>query len=140
MYLTYAAPFAFGEYRLKFFAPSSFPFPPVHAAAAASNFQTDRYPCLFWPNGSPNKNPYTYVWFLGVLIAAYVIYFVAALAKKVYRDKTVLDQLRYRAPLFSALFLLLAGYDYLTLSSRRIKKVLVHIGDTCHRCNRDCKP
>ncbi len=73
----------------------------------------------YWmiPNGSPNKNPYTYVWFLGVLIAAYVIYFIAALAKKAYRDKTVLDQLRYRAPLFSALFLLLAGYDYLTLKT-----------------------
>ncbi len=73
----------------------------------------------YWmiPNGRPNKNPYTYVWFLGVLIAAYVIYFIAALAKKAYRDKTVLDQLRYRAPLFSALFLLLAGYDYLTLKT-----------------------
>ncbi len=73
----------------------------------------------YWmvPNGSPNKNPYTYVGFLGVLIAAYFLYFLAALVKKIRGDKTVLDRLRYRAPLFSALFLLLAGYDYLTLKT-----------------------
>lgn len=73
----------------------------------------------YWmvPNGSPNDNPYTYVWFLVVLIGAYLIYFIYSAAKKAKGDKGVLDMLRYRAPLLSALFLLLAGYDYLTLKT-----------------------
>ena len=63
----------------------------------------------YWmiPNGSPNDAPYTYVWFLVVLMGAYLVYFVYSAAKKAGGDKTVLDMLRYRAPLLSALFLLL---------------------------------
>lgn len=73
----------------------------------------------YWmvPNGSPNDNPYTYVWFLVFLISAYLLYFAFSVVKKLTGDKSVLDMLRYRAPLFSALFLLLAGYDYLTLKT-----------------------
>ncbi len=73
----------------------------------------------YWmiPNGGPNASPYTYVWFLVVLIGVYLIYFVYSVLKKVKGDKAVLDMLRYRAPLLSALFLLLAGYDYLTLKT-----------------------
>ncbi len=73
----------------------------------------------YWmiPNGSPNKNPYTYVGFLAVLIGLYLLYLLLSLWKKFAGDKSVLDKLRYRAPLFSALFLLFAGYDYLTLKT-----------------------
>lgn len=73
----------------------------------------------YWmiPNGSPNDRPYTYVGFLAVLIGAYLIYFFFCIVKKLRGDKTALETLRYRAPLFSALFLLLAGYDYLTLKT-----------------------
>lgn len=73
----------------------------------------------YWmvPNGSPNSNPYTYVWFLVVLISAYLIYFLFSLIQRLRGNKSVLDMLRYRAPLLSALFLLLAGYDYLTLKT-----------------------
>lgn len=73
----------------------------------------------YWmvPNGSPNSNPYTYVGLLAVLIGAYLIYFLFSVAQKVRGNKVVLDMLRYRAPLISALFLLLAGYDYLTLKT-----------------------
>ena len=73
----------------------------------------------YWmvPNGGSNDNPYTYVGFLVVLIGAYLIYFIYSVVKKAGGDKAVLDMLRYRAPLLSALFLLLAGYDYLTLKT-----------------------
>ena len=73
----------------------------------------------YWmvPNGGSNDNPYTYVGFLVVLIGAYPIYFIYSVVKKAGGDKAVLDMLRYRAPLLSALFLLLAGYDYLTLKT-----------------------
>ena len=42
----------------------------------------------YWmvPNGSPNDNPYTYVWFLVVLIGAYLIYFIYSAAKKAKGD------------------------------------------------------
>lgn len=71
----------------------------------------------YWmvPNGSPNSNPYTYVGFLAVLISAYLIYFLFSVIQRLRGNKSVLDMLRYRAPLLSALFLLLACYDYLTL-------------------------
>ncbi|MGF0031366.1 ABC transporter permease [Bariatricus sp. SGI.154] len=72
---------------------------------------------LWVPDNSPNKNPNTYLGMLVIFIAAFLIYFIVALVKKLRGDKTVLDMLRYRAPLFSALFLLLAGYDYLTLKT-----------------------
>lgn len=69
------------------------------------------------PDNSPNSNPNTYLTFVIVLICAYVVYVVFANVKKAGGDKTVMDKLRYRAPLFSALFLLLAFYDYLTLKT-----------------------
>lgn len=73
----------------------------------------------YWevPNGSSNDNPYTYVGVVGAFIAAYILYLVFAIVKKCAKDKTVLDTLRYRAPLFSALFLLVTLYDYLTLKT-----------------------
>lgn len=69
------------------------------------------------PDNSPNSSPYTYLIFLIVAMGAYLVYLVFAKAKKMGGDKTVMDNLRYRAPLFSALFLLFAGYDYLTLKT-----------------------
>lgn len=73
----------------------------------------------YWeiPNNSPNDKPYTYVGVIVVFMLAYVIYLLAGLAAKVRKDKSLLDQIRYRAPLFSALFLLLSLYDYLTLKT-----------------------
>ena len=73
----------------------------------------------YWmiPNGSHNSNPYTYVGFLVVLISVYLLYFAFSLMVRLRGDKSVLDMLRYRAPLLSALFLLLAVYDYLTLKT-----------------------
>ncbi|MBQ7801101.1 MAG: ABC transporter permease [Oscillospiraceae bacterium] len=69
------------------------------------------------PNNSTNRNPNTYLVFLILLVAAYVIYGLVAAIKRVRGDKGVYEKLRFKAPLFSALFLLLAGYDYLTLKT-----------------------
>ena len=71
----------------------------------------------FVPNNSPNNNPMTYMGFLIILVSLYVLYFLYAFIKKGMGDKTVHDKLLYRAPLFAALFLLLAAYDYLTLKT-----------------------
>lgn len=69
------------------------------------------------PDNSPNDDPFTYLGFLIVLMLLYAGYTLFAVAKKAAGDKTVLEKVRYQAPLFSALFLLLAGYDYLTLKT-----------------------
>ena len=69
----------------------------------------------FIPDNSPNENPNTYLGLLIILIGAYVLYLAYAGIKNARNDKTVLEKIRYKAPLYSALFLLLGMYDYLTL-------------------------
>lgn len=72
---------------------------------------------LLIPNGNDNNNPYTYLGLLIILIAAYGIYVIAGVIGKLGGHKNIMEKCRYRAPLYSALFLLLAGYDYLTLKT-----------------------
>lgn len=72
---------------------------------------------MYVPNNSPNANPYTYFGVLLVLIAAYLLYAGTAVFQKVRGDKRMAEKVRYKAPLCSALFLLLAAYDYLTLKT-----------------------
>lgn len=71
----------------------------------------------FIPNKSPNDNPYTYLGALIILVLAYIFYGVFAAFKRKAGDKTIIEKFRYKAPLYSALFLLLAAYDYLTLKT-----------------------
>jgi len=69
------------------------------------------------PNKSMNRNPNTYLVALILLVVAYNVVGWYTAYKRVKGDKTPYENLRYRAPLFSALFLLLAVYDYLTLKT-----------------------
>ena len=69
------------------------------------------------PDKSMNRNPQTYFWFLVMLVAAYVIYSAYAAVRFAMNEKGVYEKLRYKAPLFSALFLFLAFYDYLTIKT-----------------------
>lgn len=71
----------------------------------------------FIPDNSPNENPNTYLGLLLILIGVYVLYLAYAGIKNAKNDKTVLEKIRYKAPLYSALFLLLGLYDYLTLKT-----------------------
>lgn len=71
----------------------------------------------FVPDNSSNSNPMTYMGALVLFVLAYIAYMAFAGIKKAMGDKTVFDKVRYRAPLFAALFLLLAAYDYLTLKT-----------------------
>lgn len=72
---------------------------------------------LYVPDNSPNNNPFTYLGALIVFVLVYVAYLLFAVFKHGTGDKTVIEKVRYKAPLYSALFLLLAGYDYLTLKT-----------------------
>ena len=69
------------------------------------------------PDNSLNRNPGTYLGFLFILIAAYGVYCVVSLAALTQGNRDIIDKQRYRAPLFTALFLLFAFYDYLTLKT-----------------------
>lgn len=69
------------------------------------------------PDGSVNDNPNTYLGVIITFICIYFIYLVFAIGQRLREDKNVLDKVRYKAPLYAALFLLLAGYDYLTLKT-----------------------
>lgn len=79
---------------------------------------------LILPDLAMNKNPMYYVYVLIVFIAAYVIALGFVMIKKS-KEKTYYEKLRYRAPLFSALFLVLALYDYLTLKTGTLTQPFV---------------
>lgn len=72
---------------------------------------------LLLPDLSRNKNPMYYVYVLLVLMAVYICFGLFVLYKKTKGNKVYYEKLRYEAPLCSALFLLLALYDYLTLKT-----------------------
>ena len=78
------------------------------------------------PDSFSNPVPNTYLWFLLVCIGLYAVrllYGLAVLALK--QDKRPFQKTRFRAPLYTALFLLLAGYDYLTLKTGVLTQPLV---------------
>ena len=69
------------------------------------------------PDNSMNRNPQVYLVFLILLIVAYGVYSIVSLIALRAGNRDIIDKQRYRAPLFSALFLLLAFYDYMTLKT-----------------------
>ena len=69
------------------------------------------------PDKSMNLKPNTYFWALVALVVAYNVYGWYSAFRRIKGDKSVYEKLRFRAPLFSALFLLLAVYDYLTIKT-----------------------
>ena len=72
---------------------------------------------LLIPDKGRNANPGVYLTCLIILVVAYNVWGWYTAYKRVKGNKTPYEKLRYKAPLFSALFLLLAFYDYLTLKT-----------------------
>lgn len=72
---------------------------------------------LIIPNNSRNPKPWSYVWVLGIAIGAYLVCLFISLIKKNRGEKQFYEKIHYKAPHFSALFLFLALYDYLTLKT-----------------------
>ena len=85
-------------------------FPNVCGLIAVSEY-------MLIPDNSMNRNPYTYLGFLILMMIFYNGYGAAAGIRYLQKDKGLYEKFRYRAPLWSALFLLFAGYDYLTLKT-----------------------
>lgn len=72
---------------------------------------------LLIPDKSMNKNPMYYLYVLGAAMIVYLVYAWYAEFKRWRGDKILHEKVLYKAPLFSALFLFLALYDYLTLKT-----------------------
>ena len=72
---------------------------------------------LLVPNNSRNRNPWSYVWALGAALAVYLVCLLAAVWQKKKGKRQFYDTLHYKEPHFSALFLFLKLYDYLTLKT-----------------------
>lgn len=69
------------------------------------------------PDSFTNNNPNTYLGFLLIAIGLYTLRVLRSFLCLRNDDKTKYQQTRYKAPLYSVLFLLLAAYDYLTLKT-----------------------
>lgn len=72
---------------------------------------------LLIPDKTRNPNPMNYVYVLIVFIGAYFVCACVAAFKKKKGDKIFYEKIHYKAPLFSALFLFFALYDYLTIKT-----------------------
>ena len=72
---------------------------------------------LVIPNKSRNWKPWSYVWVLGIAIAVYILCLLYATIKSRNGKNQFYEKLHYKAPRYSALFLFLALYDYLTLKT-----------------------
>ena len=72
---------------------------------------------LLVPNNSRNRNPWSYVWAIGAALAVYLVGLIVAVWRKKTGKRQFYDTLHYKAPHFSALFLFLTLYDYLTLKT-----------------------
>ena len=70
---------------------------------------------LYVPNLKGNKSTSTYTYFLAILILTAGIYFVMS-----FFSKKIFLVLRYKAPFYSFIFVLLAAYDYLTLKTGKL--------------------
>ena len=64
------------------------------------------------PDGSSNTSPMTYVYTICIFMAVYLVWFLTSLGKK---EK--FRKVRYKAPLFSVIAILLTAYDVLTLKT-----------------------
>lgn len=80
---------------------------------------------LLIPDINPNPMPHMYTVVLAVLLAAYVVMFVVAKIKEKKGNKDLIRSLRYKAPLYTVIMLILTGYDYLTIKTNYFTYPLV---------------
>lgn len=72
---------------------------------------------LLIPDKYNNANPERYIIFLSVPMVLYVIFWVKAALQYKKGDKVLYDKVRYKAPFYTALYLLLLVYDYCSLKT-----------------------
>lgn len=77
----------------------------------------------YWliPNFRENKQPMTYVYFLSFFIALYGALWILSIFQLKRNRNKYFNKLRYKAPLYSSIFLLLTIYDLLTLKTGKLQ-------------------
>ena len=80
---------------------------------------------LLIPDCNPNPMPHMYTVVLAVLLAVYTVMFVVAKIKEKKGDKDMIRKLRYNAPLYTVIMLILTAYDYLTIKTNYFTYPLV---------------
>ena len=80
---------------------------------------------LLIPDCNPNPMPHMYTVVLAALLAIYVVMFVVAKIKEKKGDKDMIRKLRYNAPLYTVIMLILTAYDYLTIKTNYFTYPLV---------------
>ena len=66
---------------------------------------------IYIPNNTGNPFPERYIIFISFLMGLYALFLIVSILKNLLGDFTVLAKARHYAPLYSAVFLLLALYD-----------------------------
>lgn len=72
---------------------------------------------IYIPNNVGNPFPERYIIFISFLMCLYALFLIVSIVKNMLGNFTVLVKARHYAPLYSAVLLLLAVYDYLTLKT-----------------------
>ena len=80
---------------------------------------------LLIPDCNPNPMPHMYTCVLAALLTMYVVMFVVAKIKEKKGDKDMIRKLRYNAPLYTVIMLILTAYDYLTIKTNYFTYPLV---------------
>ena len=96
--------------RQKFFDKVFLALPPVMGAIALAEYN-------ILPDLNPNPMPYLYTGFLTVLIAAYIIALIAGTVLYSKGNKKLLRRLRYKAPLYIVMFIILTLFDIATIKT-----------------------
>lgn len=80
---------------------------------------------LLIPDCNPNPMPHMYTVVLAAVLVLYVGMFIVAKIKEKNGHKDMIRSLRYKAPLYTVIMLLLTAYDYLTIKTNYFTYPLV---------------
>lgn len=80
---------------------------------------------LLIPDCNPNPMPHMYTVVLAAVLVLYVVMFIVAKVKEKNGHKDMIRSLRYKAPLYTVIMLLLTAYDYLTIKTNYFTYPLV---------------
>ena len=80
---------------------------------------------LLLPDINPNPMPHIYTCIMAAILVVYIIAVIIAMVKEKKGDKKPMRRMRYKAPLYAAILLILTLYDYATIKTNYFTYPLV---------------
>lgn len=80
---------------------------------------------LLFPDINPNPMPHIYTCIMAAILAAYTVAVIAGMIREKKGKKNLIRRLRHKAPLYSAILLLLTLFDYATIKTNYFTYPLV---------------